>query len=153
EALLKRLEHRLPFLTSGARDLPARQQTLRSAIDWSYHLLAASEQVLFRRLAVFAGGRTLPAAEAVCNADGDLGLDVLDGIQSLLDKSLLYRGEAADDEPRFLMLETIWEYALDQLEASGEAEALRRRHAEYFLALANKAAPQFSHARPAIALN
>jgi predicted ATPase len=110
EALLKRLKHRLPFLTGGARDLPARQQTLRSPIDWSYHLVA-SEQVLFRRLAVFAGGRTLPAVEAICNADGDLSLDVLDGIQSLLDKSLLYRDEGAEGEPRFLMLETIWEYA------------------------------------------
>jgi len=148
DALLKRLERRLPFLTGGARDLPARQQTLRATIDWSYHLLAASEQVLFRRLAVFAGGRTLPAVEAVCNADGDLGLDVLDGIQSLLDKSLLYRGEGADNEPRFLMYETIWEYALEQLEASGEAETLRRRHAEYFLALAEDAAPQFRGARP-----
>jgi len=157
EALLKRLEHRLPFLTGGARDLPARQQTLRHTIDWSYHLLAANEQVLFRRLAVFAGGRTLPAVEAVCNADGDLGPDVLDGIQSLFDKSLLYRGEGAAPggypEPRFLMLETIWEYALEQLEASGEAEALRRRHAEYFLALVEEAVPQIYESTQLTALN
>jgi predicted ATPase/class 3 adenylate cyclase len=153
EALLKRLEHRLPFLTGGARDLPARQQTLRGTIDWSYHLLAASEQVLFRRLAVFGGGRTLSAAEAVCNADADLGLDVLDGIHSLLDKSLLYRDEGADDDPRFLMLETIWEYAMEQLKASGEAETLRRRHAEYFLALAKKAASQFRGAPPPMSLD
>lgn len=148
EALLKRLEHRLPFLTGGARDLPARQQTLRATLDWSYHLLAASEQALFRRLAVFSGGRTLPAVEVVCNPDRDLSLDVLGGLQSLREKSLLYHSEGVGGEPRFLMLETIWEYARGLLEASGEAEALRRRHAEYFLALAEEAAPQLEGPHP-----
>ena len=144
EALLARLSNRLKLLTGGARDLPARQQTLRAAIDWSYGLLEPGEQTLFARLAVFAGGCTLEAIEAVCNADRDLPIDLFDGVASLLDKSLLRQEEGPDGEPRFVMLETIHEYASEQLEASGDAETLRRRHADYFLALVEEAEPQLT---------
>jgi predicted ATPase/class 3 adenylate cyclase len=142
EAILARMERRLPLLTGGARDLPARQQTLRGAIAWGYELLDADEQALFRRLGAFAGGFTLEAAEAVCNPDVDLEVDLLDGVASLVDKSLLQQVDQADGEPRFSMLGTIREFALEQLEVSGEAETVRRRHAEHFLALAEEAAPR-----------
>jgi predicted ATPase/transcriptional regulator with XRE-family HTH domain len=137
-ALLERLSSRLGFLTSGARDVPKRQQTLRQTLDWSCHLLNAGEQMLFRRLAVFVGGWTLEAAEQVCNAAGDLPIAVADGVASLLDQSLLRQEAEPDATPRFTMLETIREYALGQLEASGEARALRQRHAQYFLVLAER---------------
>jgi len=127
--ILERLEQRLPLLTGGARDLPERQRTLRATIAWSHELLTADEQRLFARLAVFRGGCTVEAAEVVIGAD-------LDGLQSLVDKSLLRQ---ADE--RFFMLETIREYAAEQLEASGEANELRGRHAEHFLALAEEAEP------------
>jgi predicted ATPase/DNA-binding CsgD family transcriptional regulator/Tfp pilus assembly protein PilF len=140
EAMLARLASRLKLLTGGARDLPARQQTLRNTIEWSYNLLNASEQQLFRRLALFAGGFSLAAAEAVCNAGADLQLDLFEGSASLLDKSLLQHSELGA-EPRYAMLETIREYALQSLNASGEADAMRRRHAEYYLRLAESAAP------------
>src|SRR5205807_8555880 len=91
QALLSRLSSRLRLLTTGARDLPERQQTLRSTIQWSYDLLQPGEQMLFRRMSVFTGGATLEAIEAVCNADGALELDVLDGVGSLVDKSLVTR--------------------------------------------------------------
>ncbi len=139
QALLARLEHRLAHLTGGARDLPARQQTLRSTIDWSYALLAPGEQTLFARLAVFVGGRTLEAIAAVCNAAGDLPLDVLEGMESLVSKSLLRREAGPAGEPRFVMLETIHEYARERLEAGGEAEALQDAHLAYFLTLADAA--------------
>jgi predicted ATPase len=135
EALLARLEHRLPLLTGGARDLPARQQTLRATIAWSYDLLDSEEQRLFRRLAVFQGGATLDAISAVCNADADLALDLLDGLGSLVDKSLLRQDEKAEGEPRFGMLETVHEYAGEKLVESGEQAELERRHARYFLQL------------------
>ena len=122
--ILERLEQRLPLLTGGARDLPERQRTLRGAIEWSFELLSETEQRVFARLSVFRGGCALDAAEGVCDAD-------LDTLQSLVDKSLLRH--AAE---RYWMLETIREYAGERLEASDEAEELRRRHAEYFLALA-----------------
>ncbi len=141
DALLHRLSHRLKLLTGGARDLPARQQTLWNTIEWSYSLLNDGEQALFRRLAVFVGGRTLEAIEAVCHADGDVPIDPFDGVASLLDKSLLRQADGTGGESRFIMLETIREYALEQLETSGEAEALRQRHATYFLALAEAAEP------------
>jgi predicted ATPase len=127
---------RLRLLTGGARDLPARQQTLRGAIAWGYDLLEESEKTLFRRLSVFVGGCTLEAAEAVCNAANDLELDVLDGIAELSDKSLLRQDETTSGEVRFGMLATIQEYALECLAASGEAEALRQQHAQFFLELA-----------------
>jgi predicted ATPase/class 3 adenylate cyclase len=139
EALLARLERRLQLLTGGSRDLPARQQTLRNTIDWSYNLLDPGEQALFRRLGVFVGGCTLEAAAAVCNPHDDLPLDLVDGVASLADKSLLRHSEGPDGEPRFTMLETVSEYALERLEQSGEAESIRRQHANYFLALAEAA--------------
>ena len=158
-ALLTRLERRLPLLTSGARDLPARQQTMRDAIAWSYELLAPAEQALFRRLAVFAGGFTLDAAEAVSRGGeaassqasapapitqlppeppstggGSLPSSPsngLDLVSALVDQSLLRAGEGPSGEPRFTMLETIRELGLEQLAASGEAEMIRQAHAAY----------------------
>jgi predicted ATPase len=137
QALLARLQSRLKLLTGGARDLPARQQTLRGAIAWSYELLNEGEKQLFRRMAVFVGGRTLEAIEAVCNAEGDLKVDVLDGVESLVANSLLRQDEGVGGEPRFVMLETIHEYAREKLEES-EEEVLQARHAEYFLTLVEK---------------
>jgi predicted ATPase len=133
QALLKRIEKRLPLLTGGARTLPARQQTMRNTIAWSHDLLSQEEQTLFRRLAVFAGGCTLEAAEAVVNQEGTH--DVFAGIASLVDKSLLRQEEGAEGEPRFRMLETVREFGLERLAASGEEPATRERHAGYFLAL------------------
>jgi predicted ATPase/DNA-binding SARP family transcriptional activator len=132
DALLGRLENRLKLLTGGARDLPVRQQTLRDAIAWSYDLLDEPEQRLFRRLSVFVGGCSLETAEAVCDATGDLEVDFLEGVASLVDKNLLHQGEALDGQPRFGMLETIREYAREQLARSGEAAAVLRQHASYF---------------------
>jgi predicted ATPase/DNA-binding CsgD family transcriptional regulator len=143
QALLARLEHRLAVLTSGTRDLPARQQTLRSTIKWSYELLPAGEQRLFRRLSVFVSGCTLEAVEAVC---GETDAVALDGVASLLDNSLLQQIEQAGDEPRFVMLETIREYGRECLEASGEREETRRAHMYYHLALAEEAEPKLASA-------
>jgi predicted ATPase/DNA-binding SARP family transcriptional activator len=140
-ALLTRLNRRLLLLTGGARNLPLRQQTLRNTIEWSYDLLEASEQTLFRRLGVFMGGCTLAGAEAICNAEGDLPMRVIDGITALVDKSLLRPEEDEDGEPRFVMLETIREYALERLVEHGEAENVGRWHVDYYLALAEQAAP------------
>jgi predicted ATPase len=138
--MLTRLASRLQLLTGGARDMPRRQQTLRAAIDWSYDLLTAAEQELFRRLSVFVGGCTLEGAEAVCNAKADLDLDLLDGMASLVDKSLAREVEPAKGESRFMMLETIREYALEKLEASGERALTKRAHAAYCLVLAEEEA-------------
>jgi predicted ATPase/class 3 adenylate cyclase/DNA-binding CsgD family transcriptional regulator len=144
QAMLARLGNRLKFLTGGARDLPERRRTLRGTIEWSHELLDEGEKKLFARLAVFYGGCTLGAMEAVCDAEGDLPVDdVLEGASSLLDKSLLRQEEGPESEPRFSMLETIGEYAQERLEASGEAEEIRRLHAEYYLALAEEAEPRF----------
>jgi tetratricopeptide (TPR) repeat protein len=136
--MLARLEHRLDFLTSGARDLPARQQTLRNAIAWSYDLLNEDDQKLFRRLSIFVGGCTLEAVEAVTE-DNSTNYAVLDQLGSLIDKSLLREIEDRNGEPRFVMLETLREFGLERLEASDEQETIRRRHASYFLALAEQA--------------
>jgi len=136
-ALNERLAHGLKVLTSGRRDASERQRTLRGAIAWSYDLLAVGEETLFRRLGLFAGGFSLEAAEAVCDR-GDLDLDVLDGLASLVDKSLVRTDELRE---RFSMLETIREFALETLEESGEGEDLRRAHAEFFRALAEEAEP------------
>ncbi|HEV2127126.1 MAG TPA: tetratricopeptide repeat protein [Thermomicrobiales bacterium] len=141
-ALLGRLEQRLPLLTGGARDQPARLRTMRDAIAWSYDLLLPDEQAVFRRLAVFASGCMFEAAEAVVNVDSSLGLDVLDGISSLVDKSLLDRVEGPGGEPRFAMLETVREFGLEQLVASEEADGARQRHAAHYLELAEEAAPR-----------
>jgi tetratricopeptide (TPR) repeat protein len=127
--MLERLEQRLALLTGGARDLPSRQQTLRGAIDWSYGLLGEAERRLLARLAVFAGGCRLEAAEAVCQAR-------LDELEALLENNLLRREEPPDGEPRFLMLETIREYAAELLGESGELEPMRRAHLDHFLAWA-----------------
>jgi len=129
QQILERLERRLPLLTGGARDLPERQRTLRAAIEWSYDLLSPAEQRLFARLSVFRGGCTLEAAEEICEVDLDL-------LHSLVDKSLLRHREE-----RYAMLETIQEYAAEKLEESGEAAQLGRRHAEWFLELAEEAEP------------
>jgi predicted ATPase/class 3 adenylate cyclase len=137
QELLPRLDRRLTFL-AGGRDLPERQRTLRGAIDWSHELLTLAEQALFRRLSVFSGGCTLEAIEAVCRAE-ELGLDTLDGVASLHDKSLVRRDDAAGDL-RVTMLETISEYARERLEASGEAAEIAAAHAAYFLDLATRAA-------------
>jgi tetratricopeptide (TPR) repeat protein len=142
-ALLTGLSSRLKLLTGGPRNLSARQQTLRGAIDWSYNLLDQAEQQFFHRMAVFNGGRTLQALEDVCNFDGKLQLGVLDGVQSLLDKSLLQQREGRDGEPRFWVLETIQEYAKEKLEQSGERQALQKEHALYYMALAEEAEPEF----------
>ncbi len=146
EALLARLEHRLAVLTSGTRDLPARQQTLRSTIKWSYELLPANEQRLFWRLSVFVGGCTLKAVETVCGEADAVALDVLDGVASLLDNSLLQQTEQAGDEPRFVLLETIREYGRECLEARGEREEIPRAHANYYLELAEEAEPKLCSA-------
>jgi predicted ATPase len=110
-AILARLSNRLKLLTGGARDLPERQRTLRGTIEWSHTLLEEGEKTLFARMAVFLGGRTLEAVEAVCDAEGDLPMDAFDGVSSLVDKSLLRQEEGPEGEPRFVMLETIHEYA------------------------------------------
>jgi predicted ATPase/DNA-binding SARP family transcriptional activator len=135
QALLARLGQRLPQLTGGARGAPARQQTLRATIDWSYDLLSASDQTLFVRLACFAGGCTLEGAAAVCGA-------AFDELASLVDNSLLREREGLEGEPRFDMLGTVREYALERLEAGGEANECRRRHAEHCVLLAERAEPE-----------
>ncbi len=139
-AMLARLESCLNLLTGGARDLPTRQQTLRGTVDWSYSLLNPAEQNLFRRLSVFLGGCTLEAIEAVCDTSGDLGLDVLEGMASMVDKSLAQQVEDALGETRFVILSTIREYGLERLAASHDAAVTRRSHAAYFLVLAEEGA-------------
>jgi predicted ATPase len=144
QALLARLSSRLKVLTGGGRDLPARQQTLRGAIEWSYDLLVDGEKHLFRRVAVFNGGRTFEALEAVCNFDGRLEIDVLDGIEGLVSKSLLQQREGRRGEARFWMLETIHEYAREKLIESGEIAKLQRVHLAYYLTLAEEAEPHLT---------
>ncbi len=149
-ALLARLGKRLALLTGGARDLPARQQTLRDTIAWSYDLLDAAEQSLFARLGVFVDGCSLPAAEAVLGDDSQSDTEfsifippdaVLNSLSSLIDKSLLKQIEGVDGEPRFVMLETIREYALEGLHMSGEEAVMRQRHLDYYTALAEAVEP------------
>ncbi len=145
QALLVRLDRPLNMLTGGARDVPARQQTLRNTIEWSYQLLNAREQRLFRWLSVFVSGCSLQAAEAVCTGPDDEAGQVLDGVASLVDKSLLQRVEQTEEESedqRLLMLETIREYGLEVLTASGEGNAARQAHAGYFLQMAEEAEPE-----------
>ena len=166
EALLARLGRRLPLLTGGPRDAPARQRTLRGTVAWSHDLLAPAERGLFRRLAVFAGGCTLEAAEAVCGAaggqDGEPDVDVLEGVATLVDASLLGPAQAppappagspaggAGGGPRYRMLELVREYALERLEEHGETVAGRRRHAAYYAALVERGEPALrSPAAPA----
>ncbi len=180
QMILTKLENRLKLLTGGASDLPARQQTMRGAVEWSYDLLNEDEKTLFRLLAVFAGGFTFEAAEAIVQSSsvlsprfsapasleeklkfevktphegGTQNPDVLELITSLVDKSLLVAKEQADGESRFRMLEVVREYALNHLEVSDEAEAMRHNHATYFLALAEEAEPHLQGAQLAKWLN
>ena len=132
-ALLERLERRLPVLTGGARDLPARQQTLRDAIAWSYDLLTPSGPAPFRRLGVFAGGWTLDAAETLMQPCDEF--DFFAAFTALVDKSLIRQTESVPGEPRFRMLETIREFAVEQLATSGEEDRARQAHAHLFLVL------------------
>jgi predicted ATPase len=141
-SLLARLASRLQLLTGGAQDLPHRQQTLRAAMDWSHDLLTPGEQRLFRRLAVFVGGCNLEAVEAVCDTKADLDLDLLDGMASLVDKSLVQQVEPTKGESRFVMLETIREYALEKLQESEEHALTKRAHAAYCLVLAEEVAAE-----------
>jgi predicted ATPase/DNA-binding winged helix-turn-helix (wHTH) protein/tetratricopeptide (TPR) repeat protein len=143
-AILERLQNRLQLLTAGALDLPERQQTLRKTIDWSHELLNDAERKLFRRFSVFVGGCTMEAAEAVCNTRLDLGVDLFDGLSSLVDKNLIQHTGRAGVEPRFAMLETIREYAHACLADSGELPATQRAHAAYCLVLAEEGNPALS---------
>jgi predicted ATPase/transcriptional regulator with XRE-family HTH domain len=136
-ALLERLHGRLMLQSDGLRDFESRHRTLNAAIDWSYQLLSMDEQMLFRRLGIFVGGWTLDAAESICAET--LNLNMLDGMTSLLDKNLVKQGTNSDGEPRFMMLETIREYALEQLAVSRELDDLRQRHVDYFVTLAEGA--------------
>ena len=155
EVLLMRLARRLQVLVGGPRDLPARQQTMRAAIAWSYDALDAGEQALFRRLSIFVGGATLDAVEAINTADG-IAAGVLEGLAALVDKSLLlprFSATASGDEAaRFGMLETIRDYGLERIEAAGEAQELRRRHAAYYLTMARETEPLLMGPRQAAAL-
>jgi predicted ATPase/DNA-binding CsgD family transcriptional regulator len=155
QALLARLDQRLAVLTSGTQDAPARQQTLRNTIAWSYHLLDAQEQRLFRRLSVFMSGCTLQAIEAMDDppSDGNGVGQTLDGVASLIDKSLLQQTKQEDGELRFLMLETIREYATERLVDHREEAIMRRRHADYYLALTEQAEPLLSSEQRVLWLN
>ncbi len=137
-AILDRLDNALHFLTGGSLDLPERQQTLRNTIDWSHNLLNDAERKLFRRLGVFAGGCTIESAQAVCGDFADLGIDIVDGLSSLFDKNLLQRVEEDDTEPRFQMLDTIREYAIERLAEAGEFSGARLAHAAYCLLIAEE---------------
>jgi len=152
-SLLARLERRLPLLTGGGHDLPKRQRTMRDAIAWSHDLLSPEEHAQFRRLSVFVGGSTLEAAEAVADLGGDVGVGVLDGLASLVDKSLLREEDGPGGEPRFAMLETIREFALEQLAASGETVEVQRRHAAFYLALAEAADAELTSSQQAVWLD
>jgi predicted ATPase/class 3 adenylate cyclase len=143
EQILPRLEKRLSILTSGGRTLPERQRTLRGAIAWSYELLDEAESRLFARLAAFTGGWTIESAEAVCEPEV-LGLDILDGLGSLVDKSLIRRTEDAGGDIRFSMLETIREFGLEELGSGGEFDLILRRHGEHYLDLAVEAEPHLT---------
>ena len=149
QALLTRLEQGLAVLTGGARDLPARQQTLRGAIAWSYNLLSPEEQQLFRRLAVFVDGCMWEAAEVVCQAAGELEADILESLLSLVDKSLLRQEESTEGEPRFWMLQTLREFGLEVLTLAGEIELTRQAHAECYLGMAEQAEPHLRGAEQA----
>ncbi len=144
-ALLARLEHRFEVLRGGTRDLPERQHTLYSAIDWSYHLLDDSQKRLLQCLSVFTGGWTFEAAEAVCNAEGEERIDVFDELEILMDNNLLRPPEEVDGEPRLMMLETIREFARERLTESGEAKTIKLRHAQYYVSFAEQAEADMHH--------
>ncbi len=140
QKMLERLGNRLKLLKGGPRDLPTRQQTLRGTIDWSYELLEEEEKILFGRLSVFSGGRTLEAIEEICDPEGEL--EALEGVESLLEKSLLRLEEGPNGEPRFVMLETVHEYAREKLQERGEEQEIKQLHAQFFLTLAEEADPE-----------
>ncbi len=145
DAILTRLDHQLDVLAAGSRDLPARQQTLRGAIAWSYELLDPGGRRLLDRLSVFATGCDLASAEAICGPSAELdGMDILDGLMALVDQSLLKVEEMADGEPRFRLLDTIRAYAAEQLEASGELALIQGRHRDWYVALVERAAGELS---------
>jgi len=144
KSLLSRLEHPLEVLTGGRRDAPPRQQTLFKTLSWNDDLLSPDEQTLFRRLAVFAGGCSLQAIEAVSAALGSLKISVLDGVRSLIDTSLVQCAPSGEDEPRLSLLEMIRLYALERLAECGELEQTRDAHADYYLALAEEAESDLS---------
>lgn len=148
-AILSKLESRLRFLTGGPRDLPERQRTMQGAIDWSHDLLEPVEKAVFRRLSIFAGSFSVDAAEGVCASTDVEGVEVVDAITSLLDKSLLIRHDGQGGEHRFAMLEVVREYALQALESAGELESMARSHAEYFVNLGEKAEPFLQAAQTA----
>jgi predicted ATPase len=152
QAILTRLEKRLDLLTGGAGDLPERQRTLRDAIEWSYNLLEPPEQMLMARLGVFAGGCTLELADAVAGEGMGFG-ESFETLASLVDKSLIRQWDGIEGEPRFGQLETIREYSLEQLEARGELEAMRRRHAERLLELVEAAEPELTRENQAMWLD
>ncbi len=145
QTLLARLSSRLDTLTGGAQDLPAHQQTLHNTIAWSYNLLNEGEKLLFARLAVFQGGCSLEAIEAVCSED--LPMNVFDALESLVNKSLIQQKELPDGESRFIMLETLHEYAWERLRAGGEVQTMYSQHAEYFVQLAERAEPELRQAQ------
>jgi predicted ATPase/class 3 adenylate cyclase len=147
EAILQRLEGSLSLLTSSSRDLSERQRTLRGAIDWSHDLLDPTERVLFRRLGIFVGGCSIERAEQICDPDGQLGVDMLDGLSSLIDKSLLRRVSRTEDELRVGMLETVREYALERLRGSSDWDVVRHGHEDLFSALALQAAGEIMGAK------
>jgi predicted ATPase len=156
QALLARLSQRLAVLTRGPRTLPERQQTLRHTLKWSYDLLEPKEQQLFRRLSIFAGGWTLEAAEVVAQvgqSPDSTGMSVLDGVASLLEKSLLLQIEQEGEEPRLIMLETVREYGLECLVSSGELERMQQAHAAYYLQLAEQAEPELRGTQQAMWFN
>lgn len=138
ERLLARLGQRLPLLSAQDRDVPERQRTLRETIEWSYELLDEGERRMFVRFSVFAGGADLEAVEAVTNPKGELGLDTLDGLASLVDKNVVRRIDTSEGEPRFAMLETIREYGLERLSQDGDESAIRRRHEEHWIDVAEQ---------------
>ncbi len=140
--MLARLEQGRAVLSGEARDLLTRQQTLRGAIAWSYNLLASEEQKLFRRLSVFVDGCMWEAAEVVCREAGEMETDILDGLLSLMDKSLLRQETREDGEPCFRMLQMLREFGLECLTNTGETEVTQQAHAEYYLTLAEEAEPQ-----------
>ncbi len=145
EQIAARLEDHLALLTSGSRDLPERQQTLRGAIAWSYDLLEPGTRRLLNRLAVFVGGCELDVADRVCGPASEVGIDVLDGVATLVDQSLL-RVEESDDTQRYVMFDAIREYASEMLATSGEYEDIEERRSRAFLDLAEEAAPQLAGA-------
>jgi predicted ATPase/class 3 adenylate cyclase len=138
-----RLNDRFHFLRGGSRNALPHQQTLQALIDWSHDLLSDQERIVFRRLGAFVGGRTLAALETVCAGDGVEDYDILDLVQQLVDKSLVTVERDTTGEPRYTMIESVWQYAKEKLESSGEEQAIRQRHMEYFLAWAEKAEPYF----------